>query len=146
MLSLRDDEFLIDAATYKETIAASVSNSFKGLMNSDEKRFLEYTYKQETPAYYTYVNNAIRAFGFNWPYFSFSGLGDDVIVINCYDHKQIHQVQLGDEDEKDETKQKKSMDIVATYITDTNDLFIAVRVLVKQPQRQNIIGFKEDKL
>jgi len=44
-------------------------------------------------------------------------------------------VQLGDEDEKDEAKKKETMDIVATYITDTNDLFIAVRVFIKQSQR-----------
>ena len=82
MLSLRDDEFLIDEATYTEAITTELSKWFKGSS--------EYTYEQHPPAYHTYVNNAIRAFGFNWPYFSFSGLGNDIIVINCYDQEQIH--------------------------------------------------------
>ena len=44
-------------------------------------------------------------------------------------------MQLGNEDEKDEAKKKETMDIVATYITDTNDLFIAVRAFVKRTQQ-----------
>lgn len=83
------------------------------------------------------MNNAIRAFGFNWPYLSFSGLGNDILVINCYDHEQIHQVQIGKKEEK--------MTIIDTYITDTNDLFIATQVKVQQVIKYKIFYIDLDK-
>ena len=48
MLSLRDDEFLIDAARYNETITRELSTGLKGLIGMIS---YEYSYKQETPVY-----------------------------------------------------------------------------------------------
>lgn len=64
-------------------------------------------------------------------------MGNDILVINCYDHEQIHQVQIGKKEEK--------MTIVDTYITDTNDLFIATQVKVQQVIKYKIFHIDLDK-
>ena len=71
VVSLRDDELLID-----------------------QSRFFDENMRQTEIKYASYTDNSIRAFGFNWPYVSFAGLENYVIIINCFDRKLIHRVQI----------------------------------------------------
>lgn len=60
----------------------------------------------------------MRAMSMKWPYVTFQGIYNSVVVINATDRNMIHRIEFDDEWD--------SIDISATYITDTNDLFVMV--------------------
>ena len=75
--SLRDDEYLIDEAIYLEEIKETKAY---GIFGQSTK-----SHKQLIPKYFSSKDNAIGALGFNWPYLSFSTLGNFIMVINVFD-------------------------------------------------------------
>ena len=60
----------------------------------------------------------MRAISIKWPYVAFQGLFNTLIVINSFDRRMVHRIELDQEWE--------SIVISATYITETNDIFIII--------------------
>ena len=48
----------------------------------------------------SYIFSSVNAFSFNWPYITFSGLENFLLVINIFDRKQIYRLQLASIDEE----------------------------------------------
>ena len=64
-----------------------------------------------------YIFSSFRAYSVNWPYICFSGLGNDLCVINAFQQNIIHMIQVAPDN-------SQNTSIVQTYITDTKDLFM----------------------
>lgn len=65
-----------------------------------------------------YINSTNRAYGFNWPYLSFSGFGNFLLLINAFDTRLFHRIEIAPKDSK--------ITICDTYITDTMELFVII--------------------
>ena len=63
----------------------------------------------------------MTAFSINWPYVAFSGLNSSLVILNAYNRKMVHRINLGNENDR-----FNKTTILKTFITDTNDLFILV--------------------
>lgn len=55
----------------------------------------------------------MTAFSINWPYVAFSGLNSTLVVVNAFNRKMIHRIEM---------PQTQTL-VLKTFITDTNDLF-----------------------
>jgi hypothetical protein len=66
-----------------------------------------------------YVYSSVRAFSTNWPYITFSGLENFLLIVNVFDSKTFHRVQIGEDNEV--------LQICMTFITNTKDLFVVVK-------------------
>ena len=61
----------------------------------------------------------MKAFSFEWPYVSFSGIiNNHVFLLNAYDKTIIHRIQIA------EDQQNAHFKCLATVVTTTKDLFI----------------------
>ena len=58
----------------------------------------------------------MRAQSTSWPYFAYSGFSNYILLIDAFNRKFIHRIQLADE--------SQNITICDTYITDTYDLFV----------------------
>ena len=59
-------------------------------------------------------HTVMNAYSMNWPYISFSGIENELTILNAIDQDVIHRIPI----DKDGVK------ICTTYITDTRDLFV----------------------
>ena len=64
----------------------------------------------------SFKNTVMNAYSMNWPYVSFSGLENELTILNASAQDVIHRVPIVQPNEK--------VTICTTYITDTRDLFI----------------------
>ena len=55
----------------------------------------------------------MTAFSINWPYVAFSGLNSTLVVVNAFNRKMIHRIEMP----------QTQILVLKTFITDTNDLF-----------------------
>jgi hypothetical protein len=63
----------------------------------------------------------MKAYSFEWPYVCFSGIKNNYLfILNVFDSKTIHRVQLNEDDEFENSHFK----VLATCITTTNDLYV----------------------
>ena len=60
----------------------------------------------------------VTAFSIGWPYIVYSGLDNDLIIINIYKRHMIHRVLLAEKG--------KSFKICQSFISDSKDLFIMI--------------------
>ena len=65
-----------------------------------------------------------NAFSINWPYIAYSGLNNELVILNAFQQDQIHRVELCQDGQKE-------INILGTYITDTRDLFILVHRIIQ---------------
>ena len=86
---MKDDEFIIDQ------------------IDSDGSRHKSYIY------------SSARAFSSNWPYITFSGLENYLLLINVYKPKMLHRLQFAPLGE--------NVMVCQTFISNTKDLFLVVR-------------------
>ena len=56
----------------------------------EEFQQLNVTYREAT-------SGKVAAFSANWPYVTFSGMDDHLVVINAYEPEVLHRVQVFDE-------------------------------------------------
>ena len=78
-----------------------------------------------------YIYSAFTAYSVNWPFISFSGFNNNLIVINAFEKQLYHRIQIALEG-------VQNVMIMKTYITDTYDLF-----LVTQTDEQENLRIKK---
>ena len=66
-----------------------------------------------------YIYSSVRAFSANWPYVTFSGLENYLLLINVYKKKVLHRVQFAPLDEY--------VMVCQTFISETKDLFLVIK-------------------
>ena len=66
----------------------------------------------------SYLYSPVRAFSISWPYVTFSGLGNYLLIVNAFARKTIHRVQIAPEEDP--------INICETFITSTKDLFLVI--------------------
>ena len=67
---------------------------------------------------YEFNVTSVCAFYIGWPYIVFSGLGNFLIIVNTFDRKLLHRVQLAGEME--------SIKICHSFISDSKDLYVVI--------------------
>ena len=67
----------------------------------------------------SYIYSSVRAFSIYWPYVCFSGLENFLLVVNLYDSKILHRIQLGPLDEY--------IFVCQTFISNTKDLMVVIK-------------------
>ena len=75
---------------------------------------------------YPYTYSVVNAFSINWPYVAYSGLDNELVILNAFNNAEIHRVELGRQG-----NHKEEINILGTYITDTRDLFTLVHWVKK---------------
>ena len=78
VLSNLDDEFIIDQ------VIDNQKGKESGCKDHDENGL----------NMKSYIFSSVNAFSFNWPYVTFSGLENFLMVVNLFDRKQIYRLQL----------------------------------------------------
>ena len=63
------------------------------------------------------------AFSLNWPYISFAGHDNLLVIANAYEGTFLHRIQV--------TESDKTLKICQTYLSDSKDLFILIHVSEK---------------
>lgn len=114
MIGMKDDEFTLDHACW------IIKENFNKWRNLTEK-VLNNSIKENLEMFH-YTYQVVNAFSINWPYVAYSGLNNELVILNAFQQDQIHRVELVGIDGKE-------INILATYITDTRDLFILVQVI-----------------
>ena len=89
MQSLNDGEFMLDSLNEKEMVQN----------------------------YYSYAS--VSAFSIKWPYVTFSGLGNFLLLISVFSRKTLHRIEICPPEE--------TMKVCRTFITNTNDLYVVIR-------------------
>jgi len=110
MVGMDDDEFNLDRAAWQVNEAKQIQNV----------------------VYNHYIYAVGNAFAINWPYISFSGLDNDLTILNTFDIDVSHRVIISTEGEE--------INICATFISDTRDLF----TLVHRYSKQEYVLYKLD--
>jgi hypothetical protein len=80
-----DDEFIIDQIKEEKNLEISDCADHEDGKNLNMK---------------SYIFSSVNAFSFNWPYITFSGLENFLLVVNIFDRKQIYRLQLAPIDEE----------------------------------------------
>ena len=91
-LSMKDDEFLID----------QIASSMKAKGSHE-----------------SYIYSSVRAFNSNWPYITFSGLENYLLLINAYNRGVLHRIQFAPVHEY--------VMVCQTFISNTKDLFLVLK-------------------
>ena len=81
MVSLRDDDLLIDKASYTEV---REETDFSPPLGKIHGRFQTQKYDITIKEILHFSIGQINQFCFNWPYVTFSGLNNSVIVVNAH--------------------------------------------------------------
>ena len=113
MLSMKDDDFLLDKCTYYES-QEKTDDVYAHILNNDM------TYTQSDIEFKQYHLGTISAFSINWPYVACSGLRGDLIVLNFFDRTEIHRIEMCEDPEV-------NVLVHQTFITDTYDLFCVIQ-------------------
>lgn len=71
-VAMRDDEFTYDGCTYIE----------KRSLNLDKNTRKKYNYEQELIRMEPHIFAQISSFAINWPYMTFSGMDDFLVIFN----------------------------------------------------------------
>lgn len=77
-----------------------------------------HTFKQENINYIRSSFSSIGAFSLNWPYISFAGHDNYLLIANAYESTFLHRIQIANKG--------KTIKVCETYLTDTKDLFVLV--------------------
>ena len=101
MISLNDGYYQIDKAVF---------NKDKG---------------EEKIVYSQYSFSEMTAFSINWPYVTFAGLNNNLDIINAFQRKMIHRIEIAPPHAQESGNSTKAY-IEQTFITDTKDLFILI--------------------
>ena len=86
---------------------------------------------------------SVNALTFCWPYLCYSFKSNNLMIYNIFDREHIHNVVISEE--------QKHQEILAMYITETNDLFIVTKykrsylVQMIDLDKSNIMEFKGDR-
>jgi len=67
----------------------------------------------------SYIYSSVRAFSANWPYITFSGLENYLLLINVYNQKVLHRIQFAPLGE--------NVMVCQTFISNTKDLFLVIK-------------------
>ena len=62
------------------------------------------------------TNSVMNAFYMNWPYISYSGLQNELTILNTFDQDVVHRIPI--------VPNNIEISICSTYITETRDLFV----------------------
>lgn len=68
----------------------------------------------------------MTAYSINWPYVTFSGLNNTLVIINAFERKVIHRIEIAKQQVQESESYQRAY-IEKTFITDTKDLFILIR-------------------
>lgn len=112
MLSMKDDEFLLDKCKYYES-QEKTEDFYAQILNNSM------TYTQRDTKFKQYSLGTISAFSINWPYVACSGLKGNLIVLNFFDRTEINRIEMCDDPDV-------NVLVVQTFITDTYDLFCVI--------------------
>lgn len=114
LLSLKDSQFQLDKAIFDEL---DEKNSGDEVFSREKKEL--------NIEYFSYNYSFMSALSINWPFLAFSGLENTLVIINAFDRKMIHRIEMVHRHDFsiDGFKQTK---VEKTFITDTNDLFVLV--------------------
>ena len=115
LLSLKDGHFQLDKAVFDECDK-----------NTLEKETKKRESKERNIEYFSYLYSSMTAFSFNWPFVAFSGLGNTLVVLNAFNRRMIHRIDLVDKDAFSNIGRYERTLIEKTFISDTNDLFALV--------------------
>jgi hypothetical protein len=130
MLSMRDDEFIIDQVHYVHKHDHGAAEDMKlqqrivgidGNSNNSEDEDDHghgHGHGDETIKK-SYIFSSVRAFFVNWPYVCFSGLENYLFVIDVFDKKVLHRIATA--------KLKEEIQVCETFISNTKDLFIVIK-------------------
>jgi hypothetical protein len=124
VVSMRDDEFILDKCGYDE-IAKAPSTNLKGSSPTRGSVHIKFgkqaylkEYEQTNDEYLYFIYSPLRAFSVQWPYVCLSGLANYVLIVNAYDKNVLRRIQVGSRDAK--------ITISETFITETLDLYVLI--------------------
>ena len=131
MLSLNDGEFMLDCVQinlkgfdelFQIGCKANVRDSQKKTdihNEADQSKLVALNvFNRQKSSKCSYLYSPVRAFSISWPYVTFSGLGNYLLIVNAFARKTIHRVQIAPEDDP--------INICETFITSTKDLFLVI--------------------
>lgn len=114
LIGMKDDEFTLDFAKWLMIVDKQQTMNITTLAEKILNHSLIVEMREKRRLTYSVVN----AFSINWPYVAYSGLDNELVILNAFQQDQVHRVELCDAEEE--------IDILATFITDTRDLFVLV--------------------
>lgn len=104
-----DDQFCVRVATSRDE---SFNLNIAKFQLKEEEDFLSKVI--ENCVYYFDSSSPIQAISAKWPYFAYSGLSKEwLILVNMYEQNTFHRLKM-----------QTGALVLQTYITETNDLFI----------------------
>ena len=68
----------------------------------------------------------MTAYSINWPYVTFSGLSNTLVIINAFERRIIHRIEIAPPHAQEAISYERAS-IEQTFITDTKDLFVLIR-------------------
>ena len=69
----------------------------------------------------------MTAYSINWPYVTFSGLSNTLVIINAFERRMIHRIEIAPPHAQEGSDNYERACIEETCISDTKDLFILIR-------------------
>lgn len=84
ILSMRDDKYLFDKTEFKESV------EIQDQVDQEQSQKRTYSYYDKKSWVYTY--SAMTAFSINWPYVTFTGLTNHIILINAFDKRNLRRI------------------------------------------------------
>ena len=125
MLTLNDGEFMLDRVQIDMRGFEKlfhISQRANSLRKSQEEKSklvaLNVLKRSVIQNKCSYLYSPVRAFSISWPYVTFSGLGNYLLIVNAFSRKTIHRVQIAPSHE--------SIKICETFISSTKDLFLVI--------------------
>lgn len=117
--AMRDDEYIQTRVSFRELphTHQKRSNNSKKLPAMSSLNNQDYKIDQ-------YCSMQINAFSINWPYVAFSGIHQNLCLLNAFDRDILQRIEISPG--HIETQSGVRHTIVATYITDTHDLFLMI--------------------
>ena len=106
----RDDVFFLDMVRYCEV------EKFELTM---EKLINGTSFELEKAVIKSHKIESVNALTFCWPYLCYSFKSSNLMIYNIFGREHIHNVVISEE--------QKRQEILAMYITETNDLFIVTK-------------------
>ena len=97
---MKDDEFLLDKIQYEETYELELTSDDQKSLETLMEKEKVYCYSQKNVQYFQYVSSPLRAFSICWPYVTFSGLLNYIIIVNAFDGKNLRRIQVAENDAK----------------------------------------------
>ena len=89
-VAMRDDEFTYDRCTYVE----------RRTVNTDKNTRKEFDYEQELMRMEPHIFAQISSFSINWPFMTFSGMDDFLVVFDVNSPDYMHRIELGPPEER----------------------------------------------